>query len=198
MVDWHSFFQWKIILNDLKPKDTCNYNRGTLIFKTVPIDESLWDSFILSSIAACIPQALKWGYVESYAVRFLLWRFCVDAAIFLNFLHDPNSISIKIFYNGRSRSIFFRRLPILNATEDFFSNQSLPCLIHVSRFTKENLCRYSQTCPQWPPWGQRKMALVVRWSLVRVQLWLPKRPSILCKNRIVTPIFYCLFGYIHK
>ena len=31
-------------LKDLKPKDNCN--RGTLLFKTVPIGKSLSDSFL--------------------------------------------------------------------------------------------------------------------------------------------------------
>ena len=41
---WCFFLWWKIILNNPKPKD--NYNRDTLIFKTVSTDKSLWDSFL--------------------------------------------------------------------------------------------------------------------------------------------------------
>lgn len=43
--DWLTlFFRWKIILNDLKPKDS--YNRGTLTLKTVSSDKYLWDLFL--------------------------------------------------------------------------------------------------------------------------------------------------------
>ena len=32
--------------------------------------------------------------------------------------------------------------------------------------------QYSWTFPQWPPWGQKKVALVERWQLVKIRLYI--------------------------